>query len=85
MISGDTRQIADDTTSPLMLLLFLLVSIVFLQAVPIYQLSDNVTKIIGHHTFKAGFYWQRRDERDNDVIRSMNIGGDCCGCGETAN
>ena len=55
------------------------------QAVPIYQLSDNVSKIIGHHTFKAGFYWQRRDERDNDVIRSVNIGGSCSGCGETTN
>ncbi len=55
------------------------------QAVPIYQLSDNVAKIIGRHTLKAGFYWQRRDERDNDVIRSMNIGGDCSGCGETTN
>jgi hypothetical protein len=44
------------------------------QWVPIYQLSDNVAKTIGRHTFKAGFYWQRRDERDNDVIRSMNIG-----------
>lgn len=55
------------------------------QAVPIYQLSDNATKIIGHHTFKAGFYWQRRDERDNDVIRSVNIGGSCSGCGESTN
>jgi hypothetical protein len=55
------------------------------QAVPIYQFSDNVTKIWGHHTLKAGFYWQRRDERDNDVIRSVNIGGDCAGCGETTN
>jgi hypothetical protein len=45
------------------------------QAVPIYQLSDNVAKIIGRHTLKAGFYWQRRDERDNDVIRSLQIGG----------
>jgi hypothetical protein len=45
------------------------------QAVPIYQLSDNVAKTIHRHTLKAGFYWQRRDERDNDVIRSMQIGG----------
>jgi len=44
------------------------------QWVPIYQLSDNAVKSIGKHTLKAGFYWQRRDERDNDVIRSMNIG-----------
>jgi hypothetical protein len=44
------------------------------QWVPIYQLSDNLAKTIGRHTVKAGFYWQRRDERDNDVIRSMSIG-----------
>jgi hypothetical protein len=55
------------------------------QAVPIYQLSDNATKIIGRHTLKAGFYWQRRDERDNDLIRSVNIGGGCAGCDETTN
>ena len=45
------------------------------QWVPIYQLSDNAAKTIGRHTLKFGFYWQRRDERDNDVIRSMNVGG----------
>ena len=45
------------------------------QAVPIYQLSDNVTKTVRRHTLKSGFYWQRRDERDNDVIRSLLIGG----------
>ena len=45
------------------------------QAVPIYQISDNAAKTIKRHTLKAGFYWQRRDERDNDVIRSLHIGG----------
>jgi Carboxypeptidase regulatory-like domain len=55
------------------------------QWVPIYQLSDNVAKVIGRHTLKAGFYWQRRDERDNDVIRSMAVGGWCGGCGEESN
>ena len=55
------------------------------QAVPIYQLSDSAAKVLGKHTLKFGFYWQRRDERDNDVIRSMNIGGDCAGCGEYYN
>ena len=44
------------------------------QWVPIYQLSDNIVKTVGRHTLKGGFYWQRRDERDNDVIRSMNVG-----------
>jgi hypothetical protein len=55
------------------------------QAVPIYQLSDSAAKVIRKHTLKFGFYWQRRDERDNDVIRSMNIGGQCAGCGEETN
>ena len=55
------------------------------QAVPIYQLSDSAAKVIKKHTLKFGFYWQRRDERDNDVIRSMNIGGECAGCGEETN
>jgi hypothetical protein len=56
------------------------------QAVPIYQLSDSATKVIKRHTLKAGVYWQRRDERDNDVIRSMNIGGyNYTGRGPTSN
>ena len=37
--------------------------------------SDNLAKVIRRHTVKVGFYWQRRDERDNDVIRSLKIGG----------
>ncbi|HTR65520.1 MAG TPA: TonB-dependent receptor [Terriglobales bacterium] len=55
------------------------------QWVPIYQLSDSAAKVIKRHTLKFGFYWQRRDERDNDVIRSLNIGGYCSGCGEATN
>jgi len=45
------------------------------QAVPIFQFSDNISKIIGRHTLKTGFYWSRRHERDNDVIRSATING----------
>jgi hypothetical protein len=45
------------------------------QAVPIFQFSDNLSKVIRQHTLKAGFYWSRRHERDNDVIRSMNVQG----------
>lgn len=45
------------------------------QAVPIYQLSDSASKTIKRHTLKFGFYWQRRDERDNDIIRFLNVGG----------
>jgi hypothetical protein len=46
------------------------------QWVPIFQLSDNVAKIIGRHTLKFGFYMARRYERDNDVVRQVNIGID---------
>jgi hypothetical protein len=53
----------------------------FYQYIPIYQLSDNAIKAVGRHTMKFGFYWQRRDERDNDLIRSMTIGGYCPWCG----
>jgi hypothetical protein len=49
------------------------------QAIPVYQLADNVAKTIGRHTLKFGFNWSRRDERDNDVIRSVTIGGWCPG------
>ena len=55
------------------------------QAVPIYQFSDNAAKTIGRHTLKFGFYWSRRDERDNDVIRSLTIGGWCAQCGQESN
>ncbi len=45
------------------------------QAIPIFQLSDNVQKTIGRHNLKAGFYLAHRYERDNDVIRSVNFQG----------
>ena len=45
------------------------------QAIPIFQFSDNVSKTIGRHNLKAGFYLARRCERDNDVIRSVNFTG----------
>ena len=49
------------------------------QWVPIFQFSDNVAKIIGRHTLKFGFYMARRYERDNDVVRKVNIGTDSDG------
>ena len=36
---------------------------------PIYTLSDNVTKIAGNHSLKAGFTWERAGENDFDQIQ----------------
>jgi hypothetical protein len=36
---------------------------------PIYTLSDNITKIKGQHSFKAGFIWERAGENDLDQIQ----------------
>jgi hypothetical protein len=57
----------------------------YYQVVPVFQITDNVTKIVGRHTLKAGFNYSRRDERDNDVIRSLTIGGWCGWCGQESN
>jgi len=43
---------------------------------PTFQLTDNVSKTVGKHTLKAGYYMARRTERDNDVVRHLNIGFD---------
>ena len=51
------------------------------QKVPIYQFQDNVSKTLGRHSLKFGFYWTRRDERDNDVIRSASVEGGYTGLG----
>ncbi len=45
------------------------------QWVPVFQLSDNLAKTVGRHTLKAGFYMAHRNERDNDIIRSVNFNG----------
>jgi hypothetical protein len=55
------------------------------QYVPIFQLSDNVSKTIRRHNLKAGYYMQRRRERDNDVIRSVSFSGNYTGEGSYAN
>jgi hypothetical protein len=51
------------------------------QYVPIFQFSDSVAKILGRHTLKFGFSMARRQERDNDIIRSVNFGGNYTGKG----
>jgi hypothetical protein len=43
------------------------------QWVPIFQLSDNLAKIVGRHALKFGYYMARRYERDNDVVLYVNF------------
>ncbi len=35
---------------------------------PIYTFTDSITWVKGKHTLKAGFYWERSGENDNDEI-----------------
>ena len=46
----------------------------YYQRVPIWQITDDVTKIHGKHTFQFGVHYYRKDERDNDIIREIDIG-----------
>lgn len=43
------------------------------QVIPQLQIADNATKVWGKHTFKMGGHYFRRDERDNDIIRSVGF------------
>ena len=42
---------------------------------PIYQISDNITKIKGNHTFKGGFLFERAGENDFDQINISGVPG----------
>jgi len=42
---------------------------------PIYDLSDNFTKIWGNHTLKGGFLWERAGENDFDQINISGVPG----------
>ncbi|MBI4905045.1 MAG: TonB-dependent receptor [Acidobacteria bacterium] len=42
---------------------------------PIYQLSDNFTKIRGNHTFKFGVLWERSGQNDFDQINVSGVPG----------
>lgn len=42
---------------------------------PIYQLSDNFTKIKGNHTIKAGVLWERSGQNDFDQINVSGVPG----------
>ncbi len=35
---------------------------------------DDVTKVLGRHTLQMGLHFYRKDERDNDIIRGIDIG-----------
>jgi len=51
------------------------------QVIPQLQISDKAVLVRGKHTFKTGFHYFRRDERDNDIIRAMGIWGGYTGRG----
>jgi hypothetical protein len=42
---------------------------------PIYQLSNNFTKIAGNHTIKAGVYFERSGQNDFDQINVSGVPG----------
>ncbi|MBK7927027.1 MAG: carboxypeptidase regulatory-like domain-containing protein [Bryobacterales bacterium] len=42
---------------------------------PIYQLSNNFTKIAGNHTFKMGGLWERSGQNDFDQINVSGVPG----------
>ncbi|MCX6611271.1 MAG: TonB-dependent receptor, partial [Acidobacteria bacterium] len=42
---------------------------------PIYQLSNNFTKIAGNHTFKMGVAWERSGQNDFDQINVSGVPG----------
>ncbi|MDX2270146.1 MAG: carboxypeptidase regulatory-like domain-containing protein [Bryobacter sp.] len=42
---------------------------------PIYQLSDNFTKIAGNHTLKFGVYFERSGQNDFDQINVSGVPG----------
>lgn len=42
---------------------------------PIYDLSDNISKVWGAHTFKGGFLFERAGENDFDQINVQGVPG----------
>jgi Carboxypeptidase regulatory-like domain len=42
---------------------------------PIYDISDNITKIKGTHTIKGGFLFERQGENDYDQINVQGVPG----------
>ncbi|MFZ0738840.1 MAG: carboxypeptidase-like regulatory domain-containing protein [Candidatus Acidiferrales bacterium] len=56
----------------------------YYQYVPIWQITDDLTKIHGKHTFQFGVHYYRKDERDNDIIREIDIGTNTLNAHESA-
>jgi hypothetical protein len=56
----------------------------YYQYVPIWQITDDLTKVHGKHTFQFGVHYYRKDERDNDVIREIDIGTNTLNAHESA-
>ena len=42
---------------------------------PIYQISNNITKIVNNHTFKFGVLWERSGQNDFDQINVSGVPG----------
>ncbi|MBN9656885.1 MAG: carboxypeptidase regulatory-like domain-containing protein [Acidobacteria bacterium] len=42
---------------------------------PIYQISNNITKIVSNHTFKFGALWERSGQNDFDQINVSGVPG----------
>jgi hypothetical protein len=42
---------------------------------PIYNISDNFTKVHGNHTFKGGVLWERSGQNDFDQINVSGVPG----------
>jgi hypothetical protein len=42
---------------------------------PIYDISDNITKVTGNHTIKGGFLFERAGENDFDQINVAGVPG----------
>ena len=42
---------------------------------PIYDISDNITKVTGNHTIKAGFLFERAGQNDYDQINIQGVPG----------
>jgi len=42
---------------------------------PIYDISDNITKVAGNHTLKAGFLFERAGQNDYDQINVQGVPG----------
>ena len=57
----------------------------YYQQVPIWQFTDDITKVYGKHLIQLGVHFYRKDERDNDIIREIDIGTNTLSAHSSAN